>query len=240
MFDKIKNWISHFISTMTVRDIIYIVVIIILFGITSSAMSTCSRNNDKYDANIRALTDSVTYYKAKDNLEVAVKYAFVTQANELKTLNSELYDKIQALDVKPKTITNTVYLKGETQFLPQDTAYIVKHDTIRNGFSKSFNFNNQWRDLEGLVIYKPDSLKVKLEKDIVRFDYTVAMDKDNKIYIKSSNPYVKTTEISGFQVPTVKKTRWAVGPQIGVGYDPVHNKVAPTIGIGLTYGIYTW
>jgi hypothetical protein len=76
---------------------------------------------------------------------------------------------------------------------------------------------------------------VNITKDVVKFDYTVAMDKNNKIYIKSTNPYVKYEEISGFQVPKQKQKKWGIGPQIGVGYDPVHNKISPTIGIGIQW-----
>lgn len=224
----------NLMKTLTVRDIIYVVVILLLIGVSSTAINRCSDNEAAYRNNIEALTDSIRYYKAKDGNLVAIKTAFTAQAEELKLLDKELYDKIKSLDVKPKTITNTVYLKGETEFLPQDTAFIVKHDTISRGFYREFNFNNDWRVLEGNVRYKNDSVGVNVTKDVVKFDYTVAMDKNNQIYIKSSNPYVKYEQISGFQVPKERQKQWGVGPQVGVGVTS-DGKFRPYLGVGIQW-----
>lgn len=229
-----KKWFLNLLKTLTIRDFIYAVVILLLIGICSSAIRKCSDNDAAYRNNIEALTDSIHYYKAKDGNLVAIKTAFTAQAEELKLLNNDLYNKIKALDVKPKTITNTVYLKGETEFLPQDTAYVIKHDTISRGIYKEFNFNNDWRVLEGNVKYKNDTMGVNITRDIVKFDYTVAMDKNNKIYIKSTNPYVKYEEISGFQVPKPRAKRWGIGPQIGAGVT-TDGKFRPYIGIGIQW-----
>ena len=236
-----KEWLKNFVKGIRLKDVIYFIIILLLFGALITSMQKCHDNEGQYEANIRALTDTISYYKAKDGDIVAVKSAFSARADELKMLNKELYDKIKSLDVKPKTITNTVYMQGETEFLPQDTAWIVKHDTltqiINNGGTlyKDFAFNNEWRDLEGYMKYKQDTLGINITKDVVRFDYTVAMDKNNKIYIKSSNPYVKYNEISGFQLPQQKQKKWGIGPQVGVSYDPIHNKIVPTIGVGLQW-----
>ena len=245
-----KEWLKNFVKGIRLKDVIYFIIILLLFGALTTSMQKCHSNENQYEANIRALTDTISYYKAKDGDIVAVKSAFSARADELKMLNKELYDKIKSLDVKPKTITNTVYMQGETEFLPQDTAWVVKHDTVKyyntvthetvtqitpKNTYKDFAFNNEWRDLEGYVKYKNDTLGLDITKDVVRFDYTVAMDKNNKIYIKSSNPYVKYNEISGFQLPQQKQKKWGIGPQVGVSYDPIHNKIVPTIGIGLQW-----
>ena len=66
------------------------------------------------------------------------------------------------------------------------------------------------------------------------------MDKNNKIYIKSDNPYVKYNEISGFTIQKEKKTHWSLGPSINFGYDPINNKPAFSIGASLNYGIIKW
>ena len=239
-FDKVFKEISNFFKKLTPRDFIYAVVILFLMGICVTSIQKCSDNEAKYRNNIEALTDSVTYYRAKDGNMVAMKTAFTAEANELKQLNKELYDKIKGLNVKPSTITNTVYLKGETEFLPQDTAYVVHHDTIAKGVDKKFNFNNEWRDLEGNVSYHDDTLGVHITKDLVRFDYTVAMDKNNKIYIKSDNPYVTVNEIEGFQIPKKKQKHWGVGPNVSMSWDPINKKFVPTIGIGVQWSPITF
>ena len=63
------------------------------------------------------------------------------------------------------------------------------------------------------------------------------MDKDAKIYMKSTNPYVKYNEISGFTVPKQKQKRWSLGPSVNFGYDPFQGKTSASVGISLNYGI---
>lgn len=234
-----KEWLKNFLKGISLKDIIYAVIILFLIGICSTAITKCNDNADAYRNNIEALTDSIHYYKAKDGNLVATKKAFTAEADKLKQLNMDLYEKLKVLNIKPSTITNTVYLKGETEFLPQDTAYVVMHDTISKGVDKRFNFNNEWRDLEGNVAYHNDTLGLNIIKDVVRFDYTVAMDKNNQIYIKSDNPYVKYQEISGFQVPKKKQNHWGVGPNVSVSVGP-DGKIRPTLGIGLQWSPFTF
>jgi hypothetical protein len=94
--------------------------------------------------------------------------------------------------------------------------------------------------LTGNFDYHNDSLGVHITKDVTYFDYTGVMDKDSRIYVKSTNPYVKYNEITGFTVPKQKKKRWNVGPSIYGGYDPINGKPSAGIAISLTYGIIQW
>jgi len=240
---KIWNGIKNFCKTFKARDFLYIIIILLLCGVISSAVRRCSTNEKMYETNIKALTDTITYYKGENGNLVASKTAFMAEVNDLKELNKGLYDQITKLGVKPKNIVTTVYSEGEIKYLPQDTAWVVKHDTINleRGIDKSFAFNDQWRDLEGTIGYHQDTLGLRISKDIMRFNYTVAMDKNNKIYITSDNPYVTVNEIQGFTVPTYQKEkvkRWGIGPYLGVGYDFSRNKIAPTIGIGVQYNLF--
>ena len=78
----------------------------------------------------------------------------------------------------------------------------------------------------------------KITKDIINFDYTVGMDKNNNIYVKSTNPYVKYNEISGFRISQPKKTHWSIGPSINIGYDPINLKPSFSIGASINYSLY--
>lgn len=229
-----NNRFLNFLRSLTIKDFIYAVIILLLVGLCVTSIRKCSDNDVMYKNNIEALTDSISYYRSKDGNLVAMKTAFTAEAEELKKLNSDLYERIKSLDVKTKTITNTVYMRGETEFLPQDTVYIVSKDSIVNGVTRDFNFNDEWRDLEGNIRYKDDTLGLNITRDVVRFDYTVAMDKNNKIHIKSNNPYVKYDEISGFQIPRERQKQWGIGPQIGAGIT-TDGKFRPYIGIGVQW-----
>jgi len=220
--------------------VIYILIICILLGFLSISVNKCSNVSDEYKHNIEALNDTIKYYRDKNGNLVATKLAFESDVKTLKLLNEKLYNQIDSLKLNPKVISQIVYVDGTIDNGKKDTAYIVSHDTISRGFSKDFNFNNSYRLLEGNVNYKNDSLDLRINKDIVKFDYTLAIDKDNKIYIKSTNPYVSYNEISGFTVPKKKEKYWYTGPSFNLGYDPINNKITPTIGWSIGFGFIRW
>jgi len=204
------------------------------------SINKCTNTSNEYKHNLEALNDTIKYYKGKSGNLVATKLGFESDIKTLKLLNEHLYKEIEDLKLKKGNVQNIYYVDGVIDHGQQDTVYIVKHDSINRGFSKDFNFNDEYRTLEGNISYIPDSLKFKIEKDIVKFDYAIAMDKNNKIYVKSTNPYVQYNEISGFTVPKQKKTHWSVGPSVNFGYDPINNKPTFSIGASLNYGIIKW
>ena len=186
------------------------------------------------------MKDTIKYYQDKNGNLVATKLAFESDINTLKLLNEDLYNQIDSLKLKPKNVAQIIQVGGEIELPEKDSSYVIHHDTITKGFSKDFNFNDKYRILEGNVDYKNDSLGIHINKDIIYFDYTVAMDKDSKMYIKSTNPYVKYTEFTGFTVPKTKQKRWSVGPAINFGYDILNRNVSLNAGVSLSYSLITW
>ena len=219
---------------------IYIFIILVMACALSASISRCSSVSREYKHNINALNDTIKYYQDKNGNLVATKLAFESDINMLQKLNKDLYDQIDSLKLKKNNVAQIIYVGGEIENPKKDTAYVVEHDTIYKGFSKDFNFNDQYRKLEGNVNYQNDSLGISIDKDVTYFDYTVAMDKDARIYIKSSNPYVKYNEITGFTIPKQRQKRWSLGPSVNFGYDPIQNKPSASVGISLNYGIIKW
>ena len=220
--------------------LIYILIICLLCGTLCIAVNRCTNTSGEYKHNIEALKDTIKYYQDKNGNLVATKLAFESDINTLKLLNEDLYNQIDSLKLKPKNVAQIIQVGGEIELPEKDSSYVIHHDTITKGFSKDFNFNDKYRILEGNVDYKNDSLGIHINKDIIYFDYTVAMDKDSKMYIKSTNPYVKYTEFTGFTVPKTKQKRWSVGPAINFGYDILNRNVSLNAGVSLSYSLITW
>ena len=231
------------LKKLRLRDVVFIVVILALLGALASAARSCKDNNDRYENNIKALTDSIKYYQSKSGQLVAEKQAFLLEnIKELHQLNEDLYNEVQDMKnlVKPNNVTSATQFSGEIVNVLHDTTYVIQHDTINNGFNHNFAFNDEWRDLEGNVNYADESLSMAITKDVTRFDYTVVTDKDNKVYIKSKNPYVKFDEFTGFTIPskTQKRSkRFGLGPEIGVGVT-TEGKVVPYAGIGVHWSLW--
>jgi hypothetical protein len=219
---------------------IYILIICLLVGFLSVSVNRCSDVSREYKHNLEALNDTIKYYQDKNGNLVATKLAFESDIKTLKLLNEDLYNQIDSMKLNPKTVTQIITIGGEIENPQQDTAYVVTHDTIYKGFTKDFDFNNKYRLLEGNVDYHNDSLGIHITKDVMYFDYTLAMDKDARIYVKSTNPYVKYNEISGFTVPKQKTKRWNIGPSINGGYDIINRNWSVSAGISVTYGLIQW
>jgi hypothetical protein len=150
-----------------------------------------------------------------------------TEYDNLKIVNKELYDKIEAMKVsKPD---NVVRVETIVERVKHDTIIIIK-DSKAN-----FDFSDEYRTLTGTITTKSDTLEMSIDKDEVYLDYTLAT-KGDRVYVTSSNPYVKVTNIEGIVIPK-KKDKWVIGPTVSVGYDFSSNMFAPMIGIGITYNI---
>ena len=231
------------LKKLRLRDVVFIVVILALLGALASAARSCNDDKSRYENNIKALTDSIKYYKSKSGDMVGEKQGFVLEKiKELRQLNEDLYNEVQDMKnlVKPNDVTSATQFSGEIVNVLHDTTYVVQYDTIKNGFNHNFAFNDEWRDLEGNVNYADESLSMAITKDVTRFDYTVVTDKDNKVYIKSKNPYVKFDEFTGFTIPskTQKRTKhFGVGPEIGVGVT-TEGKVVPYAGVGVHWSLW--
>lgn len=234
-----KAYIKKIVNNITLKDIIYLLVIV---SVCVLFMGKCKSIQNEYKTNMIALTDSIRHYKSKSGNLVATKTAFTSDnIKNIKEQIKHIYDDIKDMNLNPGHITNAVHAEGEIETPEADTVYVIKENDYHNDFHKEFNFNDNWRTLEGNIHYirnhNEDSMKVNITKNVVKFDYTVAMDKQNKIYITSKNPYIKFNSISGYQIPKQKQKRWNIGPQVGIGYD---GQIKPYIGIGLTYGIISF
>lgn len=228
--------ILNLLNKITLKDIIYFIIIIGLVLMLSNSVKQSNINEKIYENNIIALNDTVSLYKTKTGELVATKTAFECDIKELKKINETLYTEIKELKSKNDIISG-IHLNGEITNPNNDTVYIVKYDTIQNGFNHNFNFNNKWRDLEGTICYNNDSVNLHINKDLVRFNYTVGLDDKNKIYINSDNPYVKYNDISGFTIPKEKPKRIIIGPSITGGYSILHDRFDIIIGVSATLNL---
>lgn len=223
-----KNFKSH---------VIYILIICLLIATLGTAVNRCSNTSNEYKHNIEALKDTIKYYQDKNGNLVATKLAFESDIKTLKLLNRSLYDQIDSMKLNPKVVSQIIHVGGAIENPTQDSSYFVPQDSIKYGFKKDFDFNNKYRVLEGNVDYNNDSLGVHITKDITYFDYTVVMDKDSRIYIKSTNPYVKYSEISGFTLPKERQKHWSLGVFGSYNYSPTDNFRYLDLGLGVNYNI---
>ena len=209
-----------------------------MFIIMAISINKCTSYRNEYNRNLIALSDSIHHYKTKSGQLVATTKLYETDIKHLKYLNDSLYNQIKSL--KNKNITQATQFSGVIEMPVHDTTWIYVENTASDSAlltQERFNFSDQYRLLEGTISTHRNEINMKIEKDIVNFDYTVALDKNNNIHITSNNPYVKYNSISGFTLPKPRKKRFGIGPNFSYGYDPVNNKPAFFIGVGVQYNL---
>lgn len=217
--------------------LISILVCIISLICLCCSVKSCQDYKQNGEQNIKALTDTIHYYKAKNGELVATKELLYGDISVLKVANDSLYRVIKNMKLKdPSTV---VYVKTEIENVKRDTVWKYQIDSIENHLEviKQFAFNDDFRTLEGIVSVSDTTIGLNIEKDKVYCDYTLAVE-GSKVYLKSNNPYVKFNEISGITIPSPKKKHWGVtiGPSVWYGYDFVAKKPGYGVGASVTLG----
>lgn len=220
------------------QQIILILIIIVLCINTIFTIKGCQQYKEQNNQNLIALTDTIKYYTTKNGDTYVSKEMLIGDLNTLKLVNDSLFKVIK--EMKLKKPESVVYIENQIDNGKKDTVWVINNDTVyeKKYLSKYFNFNNEYRELEGNVSLKDSTLSLNIDKDKVFFDYTLAIE-NNKVYVKSNNPYIKYNDIQGIELPKQKKSIWGitVGPSIGYGYDFNGKKFGPTIGINATVGL---
>lgn len=226
------------ITKETVRFIISVACAVIFALTTIWAVRTCSSYKDINEQNLIALTDTIQYYKTKNNELYVSKTLLNGDLNTLKIVNDSLYGVVKSM--KLKNTETVIYVDNIIDNGKHDTAWVISHDTLfqSKSISRNFAFNNEFRTLEGSVFASDSTLGLNIDKDKVFFDYTLAVE-DNKVYLKSNNPYIQYNQIQGITLPKQKKswTSLVVGPSVGYGYDFNAKKFGFNVGLNATWGI---
>jgi len=237
MIDTIKTYIKKYLIRILV-----ILGFLLMIGIAFDAIRSCQDYKDRNNNNVVALTDSIKYYKTKYGEVYVSKTLLEGDLNTLKIVNDSLYNTIK--DMKLNKPTTIVYIDNTIDNGAKDTSWTIPQipSQIDSVFypmiTKKFDFNNKYRELEGKVTIKDSTMNLNIEKDKVFVDYTLAVE-NNKVYVKSNNPYVQYNKIQGIELPKPKK-RWTtvvIGPSISYGYDFNGKCFGPSINLSLTYGL---
>ena len=212
---------------------IVLLILLILTGIFCINTLIANRNLRKInDNNVVALTDSVQFYKSKSGDLVAEKTLLLGDIRTLRLANKELADEIE--DMKLHNPQQVVYIETEVINEVHDTTWIIQpNDSL---VIKEFDFSNKWRILSGNIKLQNENLSLNIDNDKVFVNYTLAI-KDNKVYVKSDNPYITYGDIQGLTLPKQRKNfSIGIGPTISYGYDFQHKTFAPIVGVSL--GLY--
>lgn len=212
--------------------------------------------------NIDALKDTVRQDRDKLGRLQYLKLSFVSDVENLKNLNKDLYEEVKAMKGKVIGMSKTIVeikgtLEGDTIKGNPNTPVALKNDTL---FHNS-TFKDSGKDWERLIQTKsafyikganPDT-KIFHQYDILQKDRLnlsikaalVRRESDGKYEYVLSTSYPEANLIpEGFVDPMMFKDyfpkeeqdRWIIGPYIGAGVNNTFS-LTPQIGIGIMYRI---
>lgn len=223
--------------------VILLLLSIVLIFTNCLAIRQCNSYKDINNNNIVALTDSIHHYKTKTGELYVSKTLLMGDLKTLQLANDSLYNVIK--DMKLKDVQSVVHFNTTVDNAPKDTTWNIDKTEPTDGYQitypmldKSFAFVDKYRELTGNVFLNDTILGLNIVKDKVFLDYTVAIE-NNKVFIKSNNPYVQYNEIQGLTLPQPKKEGWmklVIGPSINYAYDFKEKRFAPSVGVSVTYG----
>lgn len=218
--------------------ILSVVLCLLLVFTNGLSIKQCNRYKDINNNNIVALTDTIKYYKTKNNEIYVSKTLLEGNLKTLELANDSLYNVIK--EMKLKNPTSIVNVSTTIDNKEKDTIWVIDNNnvTVNPRLSHNFDFSNKYRELTGNVFLEDSILGLNIKKDKVFLNYTMAIE-DNKVYIKSDNPYIQYNNIQGLTItqPKRRKATLVFGPSINVGYDFNSKETKTTLGLSLTYGI---
>lgn len=197
------------------------------------------------------------------NIADKERYVKLYQAQELSALkkqNKELYDSIMAYsDKKPESAleirykykykTDTIYkteFKLKTvpkeivteRLIPGDTVYVKESMAVLDSI---WHYEKDNDTIQTLIDIKAKDLEWVKVDAVIHDKFIIINRTDNNGNIETTIDHSDNTEIDGVTAWHKKKSwteRLFIGPTIGVGYDPVHKKFGPNVGISIGFNLW--
>lgn len=228
---------------MTQQRIIFIGGLIALIAIVLIAVAKYEGMRteiDSYKSLAEASQKEVKYWKDKEGRSHAqAQAAEATTKAILEVHNNEMQDlrkQIKGLNRNVSNLNNYITTGVKTT----DTVFTVLRDTVYNNIAgKSFSYNDEWTNIEGLLINDSASLQYQVRDSLtfVTFYKKQGLFKPKLLVIEgiSYNPHTSITGLKNITVAQPRRKRFGVGPYIGIDF-----RGRPSIGIGLQYNVFNF
>lgn len=217
---------------MTLKSALKKCALFALFGLgVANICLTCSndrirKENAQYEYNIKALNDSLHVYQLKDSSSVASKMALLQTQAELQRRLTQAGVDIKELQKKLDSKVNSAI--GIDAAIKIDTIYVPG---VGPDYGE-FMYNTKWIRFNAKV----DSAFTMTNLYIPAPMY-VGTTEDNKVWVRSENPYVHVTDIKASLPAPKKPNKWNIGITVGPGAYYSFTKGGVDAGFGATFGI---
>lgn len=225
-------------------------ILIVLLAVISAILLFSYRSvKSDYDNFVLVNSDTLTVYKNKLGELYSERIAYITDIENLKNVNTELYNEVQSLKDNPIVVTK---IKTTTEYKD-----IVIRDTITRVNSEIYTslirYQDDWCNINGNSVFDTGKYVSTTTFDSISFNnnFTVnLLDKDEELsfIVKSDNPYCKINSIEGAVVSpenskALKKRfedHWVISAGIGGSLVPIDDnvKLRPSISVIFGYKLF--
>jgi hypothetical protein len=232
-----------------------IVILVLLLFRQCEATKSASAETERYKNNVAALSDTIEATKNKLGKIQYEKSVLVASYDELKELNSDLTNEIDAQKGKIAQLTKIIAILSTPHPGPIPGTGVVEGnpcDSIGTYISEWKSFQqfdaNNFRNLSAKTELKVQkgvvlSSLTNIMTDELGFDIITGLEKKNdhyEIFVRSNYPGFKPTKIDGAVIPVndlvppppVK--HWSLGAGVQAGAGITTNGFGGYIGIGIS------
>lgn len=230
---------------MNKRLLTYIFIAVTM--VTAFFVGRNSLKDDLYisQQNLIAATDTI---KKLNDINAYEKSVYIVKEKELNNLlnisNNEISKLKKELDDKISYISK-IESEINIDSIIIDSIYVVKDST---GIIADFKYNERWIEFNGsfnLDVPNYNIYNFKMDHINIPAPLIIGLTSDNKMFIKSDNPYLNISRLDGAYVienminKEAKQKKWSHGIGFGFGfqYGIVHKRIdfGPQIGYIITY-----
>ena len=226
------------------KDWKYAVIASLLIALVILSFKYKNLKNDFNDIQNTA-QDTLTVYKNKVGELYSQQKAYITEINDLKKSNSELYTEVKNLEDNPVVATKVHTVTKFKDKIIKDTVTI---DPSGN-YTFNMNYKDQWVNLSGRSTFDISTMIGTAKFDSISFPNTITIDlieKNNQLSFiaKSDNPYCQINSLNGSILSPEKSSvikkrfdkKWAVVVGVGPTVSVYDNKIVVLPGLQVTIG----
>lgn len=170
---------------------------------------------------------------------------YITDIENLKTANTELYNEVKSLKDNPIVVTRIETITEYKDIVIRDTIMKIGSEF----YTSLIQYNDDWCNINGNSVFDTGKCISTITFDSISFNnnFTVDLiDKNDELsfIVKSNNPYCKINNIEGAIVnpgnSKILKNRfeehWVVSAGIGGSLIPMNNTIKLRPSISITFG----
>ena len=230
------------ISTHIIEALIFIAIIALVWG--------CYREKlDDSEQNLKAAMGRMEQVELENGELLASRDSYIASINDLEELldisKQEVKEIQRQLDDKVAYISR-IESEVRIEYIETVRDSIIYMNNDYSVATSTFHYNDKWVGIAGrndFTFGEQFDYKTTITSIDMEVPLNVGLTDDYQIFVKSSNPYVRFTDIQGAVIDNSvlkpRKKRFSWGLQLGAGimYDVWHKQVAvgPYGGVGVEF-----